>query len=599
MTRRRCCRPQAETGRDGLRFADWYRSRTDLRERGQIQFVTPQAAREESVLTTPSRRHDDCGLVAVDGGVSLANLGERLRRSGVDTRSDLPATVRRAGVYDRGPTYNQTTGTGSMKQLFIDDSGTTSSYLGHEITRPNRATARIEVTANPSGVTPLGALKEWRATDAPRGAVVELRAGHGEATQGLRLQGQDLGAITATRHGDLVTLRWRSGIVDRVTKTLESVQRRLSKGHGARPVDGVLYGMRNAGGDILYRVGDTGEPWLSITSDATASGDLAFRLGAPGNPGVRHLYGKLVPGPAYTAGESLTVTPATPGSAAVAKVDVNRPAGTAVTVTTRDGRTSTLHYDGVNVRAPPTDPVLGLDGSTAGAALLGDYPRVADSLRESTDTGDGLLRGVLLGDDGAALVGDKRILLLESGDPWTEAVARASTPTSPSPLFAQYGSRLAHQANVPVRPVSETGASRLLGDVLADDAVVLLDDALRTSLALDDGPVLAETLPHEREVVVAEAELPGDYAFGMAVPDLWVADGHTWWRVVDGPTIVDGPGRDDGDAEGGGSSGGGTGRGGDPHGAPQASTTTSPRATRSGRPHIVLVCDEDAAEACA
>lgn len=554
----------AEAGSDDLRFADWYRARTDLRERGPIRFVDPPAAKEESVLTVPARRHEDCGLLAVNGGVSLANLTERQALSGVDFGADLPAGVRRAGLYDTKSASDPKTGDGSMKQLSIDDAGTASSFLSHEISHPDRATARIEVTASPSGVNPLGTLKQWRAGDAPRSATVEVRAGHGEVAQDLRLDGHDVGGIRATKLGNVVTLQWRRGIVDRVKNVLESLQRRVSQGRGEAPVDGVLYGVRRPGGDLAYRVGDAGEPWLSVTSHAPAGDGMAFRLGAPSARGVRHLYGKLVPGPRFPAGESLTVTPATPDSAAVATVEAGPPRGTAVTVTTRDGRKSTVRYDGNAVRAPPGDPVLGVGASVAAAALERNFPVVAKAMREAAEADDGLARGVLLGEDGAALVGADGIRLLEPGDPWTAAVAGATAPKSAPPLFGQVGDHLVSQANVPVRPVPGTGTGRLLGDVLAGDEVVLLDDGLRTSLVLDDGPVLADTLPGEHEVVVVEAELADGYAFPAALPDVWVAGGHKWWRVADTP----------------GASGGGGGSGG--HGGAKPVV-----------PRVVLVCEPD------
>ena len=580
--------PHSEANiRDDLRFADWYRSNSDtLRERAPIPFVTPPAAaQQESVLTVPSERFESCGLTVIHGGVSLGDLGARKAKADRTFQADLPGPVRRAGLYDEKSVFDSATGTGSVKQVSIDDVGAESSFRSHTISRQDNGTARVEIAASPRRVTLMGALKVWRDATAPRAATVELRGSDGQVSQQVRYQGQDLGGLTAVRQGELITLRWRSGIVDRVTNVMEALQNRLASGRGGTPVDGVLYSMQDSSGRVLHRVGGEGEPWLSITSDATAGTDLAFRLGVPGPDGPQFSFATLVADPALPAGRWMKVTPATTDTAATAAM-VEAPANGAPTVQViaRDGRTGTLYPDGDSARVAVDDPVLGRDGTPEGAALLRDYPRVATALKEAVDAGDDMLRGVLLGSDGAALVRADGVRLVGTDDHWSHVVARATTPNQTRlPRFASYGDHLLYAAEIPLRTVPGTRKQRELGDVLDEHATVLIHESLRTTLSLADGPVVVDALPRNTEVTVAEVRVTREEVRvdTAAQPDIWEHGGARWWRVVGSPVTTD-TDTDTGDDE------------------PTASITPStfvPAPPASAL--ILLVCSEDDDDACA
>jgi hypothetical protein len=72
----------------------------------------------------------------------------------------------------------------------------------------------------------------------------------------------------------------------------------------------------------------------------------------------------------------------------------------AVLVSTPDRRIAFVGRIGDHLWAHGDDPILGLDGTVEGAALLRDFPRIDEALRAGAQSRDGLLRGVRLGKDG-------------------------------------------------------------------------------------------------------------------------------------------------------------------------------------------------------
>jgi hypothetical protein len=155
--------PHSEVGiRSDLRFADWYLRNNALRERVPIHYVTPPSAGQESVLTVPSEKYESCGITTINGGVSLGDLGARKAKAGRTFQADLPGSVRRAGLYDEKSTFDPATGTGSMRQVSIDEAGAESSFRSHTISRDGNGTVRVEVSASPRRIVQLGGLKVWR-----------------------------------------------------------------------------------------------------------------------------------------------------------------------------------------------------------------------------------------------------------------------------------------------------------------------------------------------------------------------------------------------------------------------------------------------------
>jgi hypothetical protein len=576
--------------REGLRFADWYGDHDELRERAPISFVSPPAAKNESVLTVPSDKFEDCGLTAVRGGVSLGDFSTRKARAGQTFATDLSGPLARAGIYEKGSTFDPATGTGSMRRLSIDDEGARSSYLQQTISRPGPDTVRVAIKASPRRVALLGDLKVWRKKTAPRSSTMDLYAADGQVSQQVALQGHDLGGITAVKDGGLITLRWRRGVIDRVRNAMESLQNRLLAGRSDTPVDGFLYGMRDNGGRTLYRVGNEREPWLSITSNTAPGAKLVFRLGAPGPDGAQYSFSSLVAEPVLPPGGWLKVTPKTKGAAAQAVVERAPPNGSVVRVSARDGRTARLYLDGDVARVAVDDPILGRDGLVEGAALLRDYQRVAAAMREAEKAADGMYRGVDLDGDGVALVSAHEVRLAGSTDSWAFEVARATAEgRAPFPRFGIVGDHLFHHADVGLDTVAGTSREAELGDLLDGGYPVLLSDGFRATLPQREGPFVAKALPRDRIVTVAEAEVDNSAVpiVVAAQPAVWVNDRHTWWHVGGRIPV-------------GGSEWPGTGSGGNAgtSGAetPPTSTTAS-GPSGSARPtpplRVFLVCNED------
>jgi hypothetical protein len=572
--------------RDDLRFADWYRGNDTLRERAPIAFVTPPSAEQESVLTTPSPAYEDCGGLSIRGGVSLGDLQTRMARAGRTFKANVLPPLRRGGLYDETSMFDQATGAGTIRQVSIDERGVETSFRSHTFSRGNDGTARVEIEASPRRASWMGRLKVWRDPTAPRSATLELRGDHGQVSQQVRHQDHDLGGLTAEKHGELVTLRWRSGMVDRMRNAVESIQDRIMAGHGNAPVDGALYGMPDDAGRMVYRIGGTDEPWFSISFDAPAGTDLAFRLQAPGPDGPQSVFATLVDHAPRPSDRWLKLSAETPDSVATA-AEAPPTGARSVLVTTRDGRTTRLYPDDDGVRFTADDPILGLGSPVEGAALLASYSKVAVALREAQEAGDGLLRGVMLDGDGVALAGSDGVRLAAADDPWAHQVAHVSRPDqASSPRFALIDDHLLHQAKVPLAVVPGTRRADLLGNVMNENATVLIHQHLRATLAPANGPVSVDVLPRDTEVVVVEARVTRDDAHvdTATQPDIWEHAGSTWWRVAGGAIVV-------GSATGSDSS-------------PQTPTATAsgPTTIQPSQPtqaRILLVCAEDDADRCA
>lgn len=146
------------------------------------------------------------------------------------------------------------------------------------------------------------------------------------------------------------------------------------------------------------------------------------------------------------------------------------------------------------------------------------------------------MRAVDLGSDGVALIKPGEIQLLPATDTGAERVIRATGPGgSPAPTVRIAGGRLEH---VDAGPLT-TSASRTsdLGQVLGEpDTDVYLHESFRATLSLADGPILAETLPHDTKVTVREAQLDGisQASAPVTAPDVRVYEGQEW-RSVGGP----------------------------------------------------------------
>jgi len=206
-----------------LTFSDWYHRHHEFRERSPIDFVSPPGAAlnigdgltsyGESIAHLPSKTFMDCGVRAIEGGVSLANSS--VREGNVNYHPDLPASVSRAGTYSRASAFDDGNGTGDIKQVSLDDSSKVTSFLERRFSTDN-GTDIVDVTGSGRRVAPFGGLKVWRASTAPRTLQLRISARQGEISEQVGLQGQDLGGLEVRNNVGVVTIQWRSGLLDRI-----------------------------------------------------------------------------------------------------------------------------------------------------------------------------------------------------------------------------------------------------------------------------------------------------------------------------------------------------------------------------------------------
>lgn len=528
--------PQLDSAaiRSNLRFKDWYAQHNELRERSPIEFVTPPSAQHAAVRTKPSKVHEDCGFVFVYGGVSLGNLLER--EGGRNFHANLPQPVRRAGLFDKTSHVDLATGTGRIGQVSIDDAGRIVDSVQRTLSTTLDGHAVVDTVATGRLVAPFGKLKVWRADTATRQVKVGMAAARGQISMRVEFLGQRLGELTAQKEADVVTIQWQRGLVDRVRRALETIQDRLvSQPSTELPTasDGVLYSYQD-GGQVWYRVGGPGDPWLSITKELTPPGDeLVFRLGGPdprtGEP--EFFLGKLSQPPKLPP-DWMEVTPAAKDHPAKVVAAVPPPDARTVRVSTPEGTTTTIAQIGNRVLARVDDPIVGINGTVAGAALLRDFPRVADAMRDAAQAHDGLLRGVRLDGDGVALAGPDTVIVVAADHPWAQRVLRAfgPGPSQQVPLIRiEAGNALVVDPS-PLTKVPGSGQRMALGDVLDNPAGdVYVHEKLRSMLLHANGALVADVLPRDTKVTVRAARPSAESAASQ--PDIRVHAGAQWWRV--------------------------------------------------------------------
>ncbi|WP_447002758.1 hypothetical protein ACRAKI_23955 [Saccharothrix isguenensis] len=512
--------------RSDIGFAEWYAGNAELRERGPIRFVTPPSATEEAIAPEPSRTFDSCGYRTIYGGVSL---GDVIARKGSEAkRADLPGPVNRAGA-GGDSTFDPVTGSGSIKQKALDADGKVVDHLEHRFSAENGVTT-VEAVGGPREVVSLGGLKVL--VDGSRTVTTRIDAQDGKVSQRSEHLGHEVGELTAVKAADVVTVHWRRGVLDRVRTVLESVQQRLtaSPSEALPPVkDGVLHTLQHPSGRVEHRVDPD---WsVSISGDQPPPGGVTFRLGAPrpGGGEPRFLYGKVERTSDPVADSWLDITPATADQAATA-VFAERPAADAgtVTVTTRSGRTSTLHVVDGHVRHPADDPVL---GTVEGMALTAEFPRVLHARNEAVAANDGLYRPVALG-DAVALVGATEIRLLGVGDAWSFRVRGALHGDGARTILVRLdGDRLLLVDRGPL----DVGQRKDLtyGEVLDQQkSDPYLHEHFRESMSAEDGRIVTASIPRDTKVRVREAVVVGKPVLDASTrPDARTHAGAEWFRV--------------------------------------------------------------------
>ncbi|MEY9933990.1 hypothetical protein ABH926_008653 [Catenulispora sp. GP43] len=526
-------------------FKDWYAAHNELRERAPIDFLTPPSATQEALIVNPSRDYQDCGYVEIEGGVSLSDYYDRT--NGQDYHPELPTSVTRAGLFDSKSTYDDTSGTGEISRLSIDDSGKVSERVDRTLSTSGD-TASVDVKASGRKVIPLGDLKVWRSSDTDRELTYSVRAEGHSVQEDVTYEGKDFGSLDTADTANIVTVQWRSGTVDKVRRALTSIQAKLSKGTSSTvpaATDGVLYEMKGADGTVKDRVGGPGQPWLAVTTTVPAAADSpAFRIGGPDadTGAASFMDGGFTagPGPPPDGTGYLSVLPPSGGSAAFAALTgpPDRSDKT-VTVRTLSGRTALVYEDGDAVVVSASDPVVGDDGAVEGAALLRDFPKIKQLLDEAEQAKDGRLHAAALGDDGAVLAADDgTVILAPPGSDIFDRVVRALGPdlggTAVFDVVKQHQGIPDEIVEDEAGPLTPTGAptTMLLGSLLRIPGVdaVYFSPGLRAALHLAAGPIVPENLPPTYQVTVVPVSAghdPRDEST-TAQPDIRTYDGAQW-----------------------------------------------------------------------
>ncbi len=546
--------------RSDLQFKDWYAQHGQLRERSPIDFVTPPSAQDEAIRSKPSDVFQACGFLAVYGGVSLGDVNQRKGDRSFD--ADLPGPVRRAGLLDEGSRFDPATGVGQIKQVSIDGGGTVIDSIQRTFSTTADGRAVIDVVADGRRVAPFGGLKVWRTETATRQLNTELAANRGQISQRVEFQDLELGELVARKvvntGVNTVMIQWRPGLIDRARRVLESIQDRLVSQPSAElppATDGVLYSHQGADGTILYKVGGPDAPWLSINRERAPPGEeMVFRLGGP-DPATgtaAFFEGRFSQRPELppTGGGPprwIEITPPTGGQPPrVVAAGVPEPNARTVQVTTPDGRTGAVSQVGDRAWAGYNDPIVGFNGTVEGAALLREFPRVAQAMRSTADAKDGLLRGVRLGDDGVALTSADSVVLVAADHPWAIRVQQAISPDFPqlAPSFRIEGVSLLHVdlSELTIRPGSTQRIS-------LDEALNLNSGDVyvhRSMLTVDNGTIIRDALPLEDNVIIRAADPPRPEGV-VAPPDIRIHQGAEWWRMSGtGTTASPGTGPDGG-----------------------------------------------------
>lgn len=535
-----------------LRFSDWYAQHQELKERAPIEFVNPPSANSDtqSMLPLPTPPFGQCGGQVIEGGVSLGDLIDR--ESGHDYGPNLPPAVGRAGLVESDSNFDQNTGRGAIIEDTLDDQGHVTDKLLREFSGTGDH-ADIKTTGGGRRVNEFAGFNLDRTATASRR--VDLRIDRTvncgvtladclKFAEFLSLDGQLVGTLSATAIGGQVDIRWQPGIVDRTVQALRSIQSRFQANPtGGIPPggDGVLASYTTPDGQILYDVAGADQPWLKVTDKVPPAGDdLVIQVGEP-NPngeGANFLAGMFVPPPKFGDGDWLRVTPGGDANHAATLVPGTgpKPKDPSIRVTTRDNKQATIYLVNDVATVKASDPILGPTGRPEGMALLDALTTIRNVMRLAKQAGDGLLRGVQLDGDGVALVGADQVYLSDMDSQWADRVLRgaAEFPGQVPLLRLEGGLAKDGQAvTVDTRDLGQPTSTRVTDFGSATripGATVYLNDAFRSSLTLQQGPVIAAVLAHDTRVSVrtyTKQEVSATHA------DQLQFGGGKWWRADD------------------------------------------------------------------
>jgi hypothetical protein len=517
-----------------LRFADWYAQHPELKERSTIDFVTPPSATQEAVSHVPTVVFPDCGFQVIRGGVSLGDLVERERDN--PYHADLPSSVSRAGPIDPTSYFDESLGNGIVVRYTIGDTGNVTDQLKQTVTTKG-GTADVETTGTGRAVESLGDLKIARSAVAPSTTGLDLNADNGQVSEQVSVDGQDFGALMVTSFGDTVSVRWRSGVLDRAQKVMTFIQQRLA-GNSPIGTDGALETYQTPEGNTMYAVGGS---WLRVDNEVPPAGsEMVLQAGGPNlQGGVSFAFGTFVPSP-HLNSAWIDITPAKGGhDAAVAGGSPPDPPDPPndILVTTSDGGSATVHVRGDHLLVPAADPIVGLEGRAEAMAMLRDFPRIQQAMKEASQANDGYGRGVDLGDDGAALVWGDHVHIMSTEEAGAGQVQRAARENR-TPLFKKDLGMFLEVEKPNLGSPSNTVTMDLGAVQSTPSADVYINEIFRNTLAARQGPVIHTSLPADTRVRVREYPAPQPtIANSIPQADILEQGGAEWYRLG-GPVFM-------------------------------------------------------------
>lgn len=547
--------PQLPNGQltSNLRFADWYAQHDELRDRTPVDFVHPPSAKQESLSHLPTVTYHNCGEQEIQGGVSLA---DGIERQGDRPSATLPPDISRAGGYDAASTFNEATG-GQLDQDLVNDLGQSTGQIDRAVSTQGDTTT-VRTTAPGEPLDTFGGLKITQSANTPRVVTLTTTVLNGQIAQEVAYQGVNVGTVTTTDTGRIVSVAWQPGPLDRVRTILNWIQRTIT-GHpvdtatGALPIatDGALASVQTPDGVVYDLGGAPTDPWLEISDNGNnppPGGTLSFQVGEPDpeDGGNHEFIASLVP-PPHLGGDWALITPASGGHLpTIQSGDAPDTSAMPITVTTADGKRSTIYAQHGQFVASATDPILGVAGTGYGMALASHLPAIEQAMTTAAKTKDALV-GVLLGDAGVALVRPDWLHLDSATSPLYAQLTEITRDNPNTTIWYRLDNGRPEMVAEPeLGPPTNTWETTFGAVRAQPDTVIYLNEVYRNTLSLGPAPLVTSSLPITTRVKVRSFTVSGNgngsggggsgnSPFDSFVPPDFINNGGGGWDRIDPP----------------------------------------------------------------
>jgi hypothetical protein len=518
----------------GLRFDQWYGAHQELRERDAVAFVTPPGITTEALLAKPSSPYEMCRQLHVKGGVSLGDLISR--SAGVKLADDLPTRIRRGGTFSADSAYNAADSSGILRRIAIGADGTVSDSVTWRLAPPADDVATVAVerqVVRDAGVGDAKLVNDAAAVTHVDATIVSDR---GLVARGFTVNGVEVGRLTATKVEHTVRLRWHEGPVSRNRRALSFLDRAVRSGQSLDDAVTAVPGWSMRSKDPLGRwlVRVDGERWAMLDDDpAVPPTEPTPQIGVPGEDGKVIQY-RLHDAAAPTflvdgqPAQWYRVIDGQTPSAMVEGAPPPAPSDRVIVAHGRDGRAGSYVESAGGAEAAIDDPLFGPSGPAGGAAMLRHHLEMQAA--ETAAATDDYLRGMVWGDDGAALVGSGDRTPVAAGDDWTDRIIEATAGTAGDlPKFRVVDGQLLLVDTGPLRKTTGP-VTRPIGEAISDSPNVYLHPSLIKTVQMQDGTLRPGILDRKLRVTV-RVEEDADAVAASPLPDIRTLDG-TEFRLV-------------------------------------------------------------------